>query len=215
MRRHWMYLKSVLRHKWYVFLACLQFRVPLWSAVLHDWDKFLPDEWLPYARTFYKLDGTSQYVESIDFAQAWMKHQHRNKHHWQYWVKVSAVNIWDYTRNLDVLIWDRGEAQVVVERNSGAVEWLELRDIGQIYTAVKFVPDRMPDSARREMLADWFGAGRAYNKDWTPLEPRKWYEENKNKMKLHDETRSWIENELLKREEEYLRFQKLRGLGML
>jgi hypothetical protein len=39
MRRHWMYLKSVLRHKWYVFLACLQFRVPLWSAILHDWDK--------------------------------------------------------------------------------------------------------------------------------------------------------------------------------
>jgi hypothetical protein len=28
-RRHWAYLKAVLRHKWYVALACKKLRVPL------------------------------------------------------------------------------------------------------------------------------------------------------------------------------------------
>ena len=61
----------------------------------------------------------------------------------------------------------------------------------------------MTDLARREMLADWFGAGRAYNSDWTPLEPRKWYEKEKDKMILHPETRAGVEAELLRQEEEY------------
>ncbi len=53
----------------------------------------------------------------------------------------------------------------------------------------------MPDRYRREMLADWRGAGRAYTgSDNT----REWYLERRDKMraKLHPETRAWIEGEL-------------------
>lgn len=199
MKRHVAYLKAVLRHKWFVFWACFRFGVPIWSAILHDWDKFLPDEWFAYAKTFYKSDGSNQYVESADFAHAWMMHQHRNKHHWQYWCTVSTVSLYGLAREWSILIWDRGVAQEVVQRNSGGVNWYELRDLED----VTFHPEPMPDLARREMLADWFGAGRAYNAEWTPLEPRKWYEKNKDKMQLHPDTRKWVEAELLKQETFY------------
>lgn len=52
----------------------------------------------------------------------------------------------------------------------------------------------MPDRYRREMLADWRGAARAQGL------PRDsvwgWWEQNSPKMKLHPETRSWIEANL-------------------
>src|SRR5688572_9099157 len=123
MRRHWAYLKYVLRHKWFVFQECLKLGVPLWIAIVHDWDTFLPDEWLPYARTFYKPDGSKQYVESIDFALAWKQHQHRNKHHWQYWCNVDGIPLYLTM----IMIWDRGQAQGFVgsswgdDRNKGIV----------------------------------------------------------------------------------------------
>lgn len=92
MKAHIAYLRYVLRHKWFVLLACRRMNVPIIRAVLHDWDKFLPDEWFPYVHTFYAPDGSKQYVESPAFAQAWNIHQKRNKHHWQHWL----------------ITWDRG-----------------------------------------------------------------------------------------------------------
>lgn len=183
MRRHIAYLKAVLRHKWFVFLACLQWGVPIWSAILHDWDKFLPDEWFAYARTFYKPDGSKQYAESVDFARAWMQHQHRNKHHWQWWLLYGSTP----SRFTNCLTWDRGNTQIVIK--DGIYDWSGIDNH-------IIEPTPMSDSARREMLADWFGAGRAYKSDWTPLEPRKWYEANKDKMILHPDTRAWIETQL-------------------
>lgn len=149
MPRHWQYLKYVLRHKWYVLQECIKLGVPIWIAILHDWDKFMPDEWIPYAKTFYNKDGSKRYQEFPEFAVAWNLHQKRNKHHWQHWL----------------LTWDRGESE----------------------------PLPMPDVYRREMLADWRGAGRAITgKD----EAGDWYTKNKDKMKLHPETRQWIENQI-------------------
>ena len=177
MKRHLAYLKYVLRHKWHVFHECLKLGVPIWIAVLHDWDKFLPDEWVPYARTFYTPDGTKQYVESVDFARAWMKHQHRNKHHWQRWITVGAGTPLHKT---DILIWDRGNAQMVIDTL--------LVDVNQL----QLTPFPMPDLWRREMLADWRGAGKALGFPDT----KAWYEKNKDKMRVHPETRAWIEEQL-------------------
>lgn len=187
MRRHWQYLKYVMRHKWYVFKACLQLGVPLWIAILHDWDKFLPDEWFPYARTFYAPDGTKHYQESVDFARAWMKHQHRNQHHWQYWCNVQFEGGALPLSWTNILIWDRGTAQEFVQRGDPQVQY-ELRDVDDSRITV----DPMPDVYRREMLADWRGAGAANGMYDTAL----WYHGNKNKMKLHADTRAWIEQQL-------------------
>lgn len=148
MKRHWQYLKYVARHKWFVFQACLKLGVPLWMAILHDWDKFLPEMWMPYARCFYKPDGSKQYVETPEFNAAWNGHQKRNKHHWQYWVLME---------------------------DDGAT-----------------IPMPMPDVYRREMLADWRGAGKAITGTDNTFS---WYIDNYYKIKLHRETRLWVDHQ--------------------
>ncbi len=50
----------------------------------------------------------------------------------------------------------------------------------------------IPDKYRREMLADWRGAGRAQRRPNT----KAWYTKNCKKLQLHEETRHWIEDNL-------------------
>lgn len=97
MRRYFVYLSYVIRHKWFVTMAC--FRAGLiWRGLLHDLSKFLPSEFIPYARYFYEPNGkpktrrdSSGYYKPTDtgdaaFDFAWLLHQKRNRHHWQWWV---------------------------------------------------------------------------------------------------------------------------------
>lgn len=98
MKRHLAYLRYVIRHKWFVFLACLKMRVPIWRAIIHDWSKFTPREWFPYTQQFFNPDGTPRKVrkasgaydpnaQSIEFEKAWLFHQ-CNLHHWQAWISI-------------------------------------------------------------------------------------------------------------------------------
>jgi len=95
---YWKYLSYVLRHKWFVFIELAKRRY-YWAGIMHDVSKFYPSEFIPYARFFYGVKGsdikkgrdeTGYYkpAQSGDMAFdiAWLKHQHRNPHHWQYWV---------------------------------------------------------------------------------------------------------------------------------
>ncbi len=97
MKRFLAYLWYVLRHKWYVFSACCQLRIP-WRGLVHDLSKFSRTEWGPYTRQFFNPDGTRRDVRNADgsydpnaqpdeFKAAWLHHQ-RNKHHWQAWVSL-------------------------------------------------------------------------------------------------------------------------------
>lgn len=93
--KHLQYLHYVARHKWYVFLECIE-RGLIVRGVLHDFHKFLPSEWLPYADHFYgRKQGTQRdstgYYKPTDtgdpaFDFAWLLHQKRADHHWQFWV---------------------------------------------------------------------------------------------------------------------------------
>jgi len=157
-RKHFKYGWYIVRHKWFVFLAACELGIP-WLGVMHDWSKLLPSEWMPYADHFYgqrkgrQRDATGYYKptdtgdDSFDFA--WLLHQKRNRHHWQWWI----------------LPEDNGGTKALA----------------------------MPDKYRREMLADWRGAGRAQGYGDNTLE---WWEKNNHKMQLHSETRAWIVNQL-------------------
>jgi hypothetical protein len=60
-------------------------------------------------------------------------------------------------------------------------------------------PRRMKEPDLLEMVADWRGAGRAYSKPdqkWKPSETISWYEKNREKMRLHPETRRRVEEVL-------------------
>lgn len=97
MMKYLKYFQYVFAHKWYVFLACLKYGL-VWQGIIHDASKFLPSEFIPYANHFNGdiqrgRDKTGYYkpVNTGDtaFDYAWLLHQHRNPHHWQYWVLVN------------------------------------------------------------------------------------------------------------------------------
>lgn len=107
---HWHNLKYIVRHKWFVSRECCRLGIP-WLGVIHDWSKLLPDEWWAYARFFYasgmprlavalrQCPGyTGPTAESVKaaFDLAWLKHQKRNKHHWQYWVLINDTEDTQY-----------------------------------------------------------------------------------------------------------------------
>jgi hypothetical protein len=67
-------------------------------GIIHDLSKFTPGEWFPYVHYFHNPAGTPKqrrdetgYYKPTDtgdeaFDFAWLLHQKRNKHHWQWWV---------------------------------------------------------------------------------------------------------------------------------
>jgi hypothetical protein len=101
MKHHWKYLKYVLRHKWFVYQAGRKLGVGRWQLLVHGLSKFRPDEWGPYVDKFYGGpwpecnygearanfdDRFTQAWVDANFDEAWLRHQHRNPHHWQHWV---------------------------------------------------------------------------------------------------------------------------------
>ena len=138
------YLTYLFKHKFYVFVEACKLGIPL-QGLLHDVSKLYPEEFVPYANYFYGKDEKDEEA----FRAAWLHHQHRNPHHWQYWV---------------------------LRNDDGTVNVLD-----------------MPLNYRKEMLADWRGAGKAINGfDDTA----KWYLINRYKMWLHPATREWIDQQL-------------------
>lgn len=198
MRAHWQYLKYVVRHKWFVLLAGIELGVPLLILLLHDWDKFMPDEWFAYVRTFYAADGTKRYQPGPDFSVAWKAHQKRNKHHYQYWMKFDPAILpyivhnadvcrchdakhghptgnFIYIRDTNVIVWDHGGADCLTCGKQFPTEALTCDAISDVYC--------------RELLADWRGAGAALGMPDT----RAWYEKSKSRLYLHPDTREWVE----------------------
>ena len=140
------YLWYILRHKWFVFIETCRLGIP-WRGITHDSSKLLPDEFFPYAEYFYGGYKRGEIPDAVQcaFNWAWLKHQHRNPHHWQHFI-------------------------------------LHSDDGGLLYM-------RMHDADRKEMLADWKGAGKAITgKDNTA----EWYKKNRNNILLHPETMLWI-----------------------
>lgn len=145
---HLQYLNYVLRHKWFVFLECCKLGI-CWLGIFHDLSRFRPSEWFPYvaSQPYSKNNKPVKITEAFELA--WNDHQHRNKHHWEYWVHF------DYHNH-----------------------------------EMRILP--IPDKYRRELLADWRGASRA--KGFNSVTD--WYSKDGQQLKLHPDTREWIEAQL-------------------
>jgi len=153
MNKYYKYLRYLIRHKYYVMVEC--FKVGLyWRGIVHDLSKFYPSEFFPYANFFYNRDINNPYKRiyldnEIDFEFAWLSHQKRNKHHWQWWI----------------LLGDNGVTRIF----------------------------EMSYKYRLEMLCDWKGASKAQGRNG---EIKEWYKKNKENIKLHPNTRKWIEEQI-------------------
>lgn len=150
MSKYLKYLLYVLKHKFYVFLEGKKLHVPLVQLIIHDWTKFSPTEFKPYAIWFYgcqdlDYDSPEYQQNKHNFKLAWQHHLHHNKHHWQYWI---------------------------LRNDDGTTVALP-----------------MPDRYVREMVADWSGV--ALTLKAPPA--KSWYDVNKQKMLLHENTRKSVE----------------------
>lgn len=96
--RYLHYLWYVVRHKFFVGACCWREGL-IWRGLVHDVSKFLPSEFGPYANFFYgqknsdikKGRDETGYYKPTDtgdaaFDFAWLLHQKRNRHHWQFWI---------------------------------------------------------------------------------------------------------------------------------
>ena len=192
MGRHWQYLKYVVVHKYWVFLAGWELGIP-WLALLHDNSKFLPDEWMPYACHFYEPDGSRKtrraadgfYQDQADddaFDWAWLKHIKRNKHHPQHWVRGvrQPCRISDHDKF--TLLEDDGGSRCLKCGERGVPN----------YASPDWAIQEMPLRYRKEMLADWIGAGMVQG---TP-DTLGWYAARGKNHPLGPATRAWIEDML-------------------
>ena len=71
-----------------------------WRGLIHDNSKLYPSEFFPYAEFFYgknadkialERQNNKGYYKPTDtgdaaFDFAWLLHQKRNRHHWQWWI---------------------------------------------------------------------------------------------------------------------------------
>ena len=228
MKKHWQYLKYVLKHKWHTFKAARALGIT-WLGIIHDWTKFLPSEWFAYVNWFYdkrteianvggqgalrlgkrieycgqawaiaaKDDcflGLIPWEHKENFDRAWLHHQKSNRHHWQYYLlQYDTGSAWGLFKDgpspakYFVENYLETGADVNVIGDKPILDYM----IDRLNLAPVALP--MPDRYRREMLADWRGAGMAINgKD----ETAEWYVKNRENIILHPETRAWIEEQL-------------------
>lgn len=81
------YLDYVERHRKFVLEEAIKLGIPD-RGRQHDASKLSPEEFAPYADYFYggHERGKSPPDVQAAFNLAWLLHQKRNDHHWQYWV---------------------------------------------------------------------------------------------------------------------------------
>ena len=84
MRKYWIYLIYILAHKWQVFKECFKCGL-YWQGITHDLSKFRFEEFVGYANYFYGTK-TEDDIRNMDYA--WLSHQRRNRHHFQWWVMM-------------------------------------------------------------------------------------------------------------------------------
>ncbi len=164
MNAHLKYLRYLLRHKWFVYQAGKHTGVSLWRRLKHDWSKFLPSEWFAYVEYFYGV-----YVPANRSDPSVRPNEDANKADWEARSQGDFDSAWRHHQHRNDHHWQHH----LLHEDNGGLKVIE-----------------MPESALREMVADWMGAGRAITGKWEALA---WYEQNKNNMTLYSETRSKVE----------------------
>lgn len=80
------HLNVIIRHKWYVFIACCKAGIP-WRGIVHDFSKFSPTEFLTNIKYYEEGKSPINVAKQRDgYSIAWQHHKGRNPHHYEYWV---------------------------------------------------------------------------------------------------------------------------------
>lgn len=83
---------TITRHRHLVIEHCMKCGI-LWQGLRHDLSKYTPTEFLEGIR-YYQGDRSPNVGarETNGYSKAWLHHQGRNKHHFEYWVDYNPVS---------------------------------------------------------------------------------------------------------------------------
>lgn len=80
------HLKTILIHKYYVFINCCKLGIPL-RGLMHDLSKFSPVEFFESAKYYDgKSSPINRAIKDKGYSLAWTNHTAKNKHHFEYWL---------------------------------------------------------------------------------------------------------------------------------
>lgn len=218
----WQYIRYLTRHIFFVAIGCFKVGLPLagithdWSKWLPS--EFIPYMLYFYGPKFPtgskvydnkldklvdKLESPADIKEAFDYA--WNYHQKRQPHHWQYWLlspdrprpqfslgshgpaQGYGVEIYEVCTGKHTNFY-KDPTYVNGENTEDYLQELRLEESLMNTPVCLDIPMRY----RKELLADWRGAGRATGKPDTPA----WYKANRYNIFLHPNTRAWIEEQL-------------------
>ena len=81
----WKHFHTITRHRHQVIKNCFRAGI-FWQGLRHDLSKYSLTEFIPGAK-YYQGDRSpnAQEREVNGYSVAWLHHQGRNKHHFEYW----------------------------------------------------------------------------------------------------------------------------------
>ena len=114
MGKVWKHFKTITYHKYLVAKGC--FRVGLYrQGLLHDLSKYSPTEFMAGIRYYQGTRSPNNAErETKGYSAAWMHHQGRNRHHYEYWIDYSQEGK-DGIR-VPVPMPDRYIAEMIIDR---------------------------------------------------------------------------------------------------
>lgn len=138
-------------------------------GIIHDVSKLYPSEFIPYARYFYgKYPDNSEVPQITRQCYSW-----------------SGKTKQDVKRDFDVAWLHHQKAN-----KHHWQYWILVYD----NDIEKVVCLDIPLKYRKELLADWIGASKAINNGQNKV--KEWYQNNRDNIMLHPNTREWIEQQL-------------------
>lgn len=89
MGKVWKHFKTITYHKYLVAQSC--FQVGLYrQGLFHDLSKYSPTEFMAGVRYYQGTRSPNNAErEANGYSAAWMHHQGRNRHHYEYWIDYS------------------------------------------------------------------------------------------------------------------------------
>lgn len=88
----WKHFSTITKHRHKVIVHCLKAGI-FWQGLFHDLSKYSPTEFIAGARNYLgNMSPNEKERDVYGFSRAWLHHQGRNKHHFEYWVDYNHNN---------------------------------------------------------------------------------------------------------------------------
>lgn len=83
------HFSMITRHRHKVIAHCFKAGIP-WQGLWHDMSKYSLTEFIPGIKCYMGDKSPNEKERELyGFSRAWLHHQGRNKHHFEYWVDYS------------------------------------------------------------------------------------------------------------------------------